>query len=362
MKILLVGEYSNVFTTLAKGFRLLGHQVTTISNGDLWKNYPRDIDIGGRTSRQILIKVLKNLTKMTGYDVVQIVNPAFIFSGSGSVNINKYVFLFLKQMNGKVFLSAIGDDYYWVNACLKNRFRYSAFDIDKEKQIEFHFNLAYLWSEEKYKNVNNFIADKCDGIIAGCVDYSKAYEFSPYAFKLHRIPFPILIDKIENRINQSSQKFKFFLGIQNGRKIWKGMDVVDSVLDEVYKKYPRKVEVKKVVSLPYNEYKKVMVSSDALIDQLYSYSPGMNGLTAMGNGLILIGGGESEMYDFVNETENRPIINIIPNEEQIYDSLACLVNLPRARIEELKEQSIKFVVDNHDYIKIAEQYINIYIQ
>ena len=41
MKILLLGEYSNVNNTLARGFRQLGHQVTVASNGDFWKDYPR---------------------------------------------------------------------------------------------------------------------------------------------------------------------------------------------------------------------------------------------------------------------------------------------------------------------------------
>lgn len=47
MKILLLGEYSNVHNTLAEGLRQLGHQVTVASNGDFWKNYPRDIDLQG---------------------------------------------------------------------------------------------------------------------------------------------------------------------------------------------------------------------------------------------------------------------------------------------------------------------------
>lgn len=44
MKILLLGEYSNVHATLADGLRRLGHEVTVASNGDFWKDYPRDID------------------------------------------------------------------------------------------------------------------------------------------------------------------------------------------------------------------------------------------------------------------------------------------------------------------------------
>lgn len=51
MKILLIGEYSNVHNTLAKGLRELGHEVCVISNGDFWKNYPRDIDASRNPER-----------------------------------------------------------------------------------------------------------------------------------------------------------------------------------------------------------------------------------------------------------------------------------------------------------------------
>lgn len=37
MKILFIGEYSNVHWTLAQGLRKLGHQVTVLSNGDFGK-------------------------------------------------------------------------------------------------------------------------------------------------------------------------------------------------------------------------------------------------------------------------------------------------------------------------------------
>ena len=41
MKILLLGEYSGVHSTLAEGLRGLGHRVTVASNGDFWKDYPK---------------------------------------------------------------------------------------------------------------------------------------------------------------------------------------------------------------------------------------------------------------------------------------------------------------------------------
>jgi len=81
MKILLVGEYSNVHATLAQGLRALGHQVCVISNGDFWKNYPRDIDVARPDGRwggiRLMLRLLTLLPKMRGYDVVQLINPMF---------------------------------------------------------------------------------------------------------------------------------------------------------------------------------------------------------------------------------------------------------------------------------------------
>lgn len=38
MKILLLGEASNLHWTLSEGLRSLGHKVTVISNGSVWMN------------------------------------------------------------------------------------------------------------------------------------------------------------------------------------------------------------------------------------------------------------------------------------------------------------------------------------
>ena len=90
MKILLIGEYSNVHWTLAEGLRDLGHEVTVVSDGDRWKNYPRDIDLRRRgldSSSRVQrltgsIRYLFDLAhiwpQLRGYDVVQIINPIFV--------------------------------------------------------------------------------------------------------------------------------------------------------------------------------------------------------------------------------------------------------------------------------------------
>ena len=61
MKVLLLGEYSNVHATLAKGLRDLGHEVTLASNGDFWKNYHRDIDLSRKLGKLGGIKLLSRV-------------------------------------------------------------------------------------------------------------------------------------------------------------------------------------------------------------------------------------------------------------------------------------------------------------
>ena len=82
MRILLLGEYSNVHATLAKGLRVLGHEVTVASNGDFWKDYERDIDLSRRPGKMggisLYAKVLSLLPQWRGYDVVQLINPMFL--------------------------------------------------------------------------------------------------------------------------------------------------------------------------------------------------------------------------------------------------------------------------------------------
>ena len=77
------------------------------------------------------------------------------------------------------------------------------------------------------------------------------------------------------------------------------------------------------------------------------------------NHVIVIGGGEPENYEILNENELRPIINVQPNEQSVYDELEQLILHPD-RLPVLKRQSIEYVRRHHDYIKVARQYEQFY--
>ena len=83
----------------------------------------------------------------------------------------------------------------------------------------------------------------------------------------------------------------------------------------------------------------------------------MNPLLAMSKGIICIGGGEPENYEIIHETELRPIINVEPTYESVYHELEELVLQPE-RIPDLKRQSVEYIRRHHDYIKVAQQYLD----
>ena len=100
---------------------------------------------------------------------------------------------------------------------------------------------------------------------------------------------------------------RFFIGIQKTRHQYKGTDIMLRALERIKEKYPNRCEIVKAESVPFAEYQKLMDGSDVLLDQLYSYTPAMNGLLAMAKGLVLVGGGEPENYEIIGEKEHRPI-------------------------------------------------------
>ena len=116
----------------------------------------------------------------------------------------------------------------------------------------------------------------------------------------------------------------------------------------------------KAEGVPFTQYQHMMDGADAILDQLYSYSPSMNPLLAMSKGIICIGGGEPENYQILGEKELQPIINIEPSYDSVYRELENLLLHPE-KIDLLKGQSIAYVRRHHDFIKVARQYERLYM-
>ena len=362
MRILLLGEYSNVHATLAEGLRTLGHQVTVASNGDFWKNYPRDIDLSRKEGKlgglKLLAKVCAQLPQWRGYDVVQFINPIFLeLKANHILPIYKY----LRKHNKKMVLCAMGMDWYWVHECTYRKpLRYSDFNIgDKVRTDEPAVREQRDWLGTAKEQLNKYIAADCDHIIAGLYEDYVCYE--PYfKEKTHFIPLPIKAESNLSPHASHPSTIKVFIGISKGRSAYKGTDIMLRAAEDVLRAHPDKMQLIKAEGVPFAEYQKLMDGSDAILDQLYSYTPSMNPLLAMSKGIICIGGGEPENYEILGENELRPIINVQPTYESVRDELEQLIINP-SHINELKHQSIEYVRRHHDYIKVAKQYEALYL-
>ena len=102
-----------------------------------------------------------------------------------------------------------------------------------------------------------------------------------------------------------------------------------------------------------------MDGCDLILDQLYSYTPSMNPLLAMSKGIVCVGGGEPEGYELLNEMHLRPIINVLPNVEDVYRQLEEAI-ADKERLMQRKHESMDYVAKHHDYVKVAEQYVELY--
>ncbi len=360
MKVLLLGDYSSLHHNLSYGLRELGVNVTVASNGDFWKDIPRDIDLKQPDKYKRIkfpIKLLKNYPKLIGFDVVQLIAPNFLMS---TPRFSSLYFELIKRGNDKIFMCASGMDYIYINYALTRKLKYSVFYHKDSLKDPFVKGLYSLKDNIGLKNLDYKVASYCKGIIATSNGYYYANK-DVFPDKTHYIPLPINTNDYPNinSITPNTKKVKFFLGLMKNRVALKGTDRIKDVLTLLKKKYPNDVDLTFVDSVPYKEYIKLLNNSHVLCDQLYAYGTGMNGLISMSKGLIVAGSADNEMYEMLNEYENRPILDLNTTNKEMLQIFENLIE-NKHKLYEHSLKSREFVVKHHDSIKIAQQYLNIW--
>lgn len=370
MKILLLGEYSNVHHTLAEGLKALGHEAVVASDGDSWKDYPRDIDLARNLDSPMgkidfMLRLAKSLPRMRGFNVVQLINPIFFeLKAERIMPFYKY----LRRNNGKMVMGAFGMDHYWAQVNTQAKpLRYSDFNFGNTVRSDAEAEkFRKEWIGTAKEQLNRSIALDCDGIPAGLYEYWATYNEVTekgrngiaIKEKMEFIPYPIKPATNPNT-TFSGGPVRLFIGISKDRSVYKGTDIMLAAAQQITSDYPGKVELRIAEGVPFETYQNMINESDAILDQLYSYTPSMNALLAMSKGIINIGGGEPENYTILGENELRPIINVEPNYESVYSQLRELVLNP-GRIAQLKRESVEYVARHHDYVKVAGKYIRFY--
>jgi len=375
MRILLIGEYSRFYNSLKEGLLKLGHEVVLIGDND-FKNYPVDIPIYAKyfkdnyllnKFRQLVYRILKvdlalyetglrfylNRNKMTGFDIVQLVNEYPIHS---PVFIEKKLLKFIFKNNKKVFLSSCGDDFSCVSYMLQDKFRYSVLTPCKGNPKLGHCQYTLMYVTKPFVKLHKFVYENINAVIPGEVDYLIPLEGNPKLAEM--IPYPINIDLHQEIQHPITDKIIIFHGINKVNYYKKGNDYFEKALEIIQNKYGDKVEIITATSIPYIEYIELYNKSHILLDQVFSYDQGYNALEAMAKGKVVFTGAETEFMDYYNLSE-RVAVNALPDVDALVNELSFLIENP-LEILAIAKRARAFVEKEHHYTKIASKYSKVW--
>lgn len=365
MRILILGEASFVHSTLREGLKLLGHDVTLVSEGNNGRGCPRDIDLernprlGKLGGLKVFWKLLVNIGKLRGNDVVLIHNYQFI---PLRARWNAIMLDFLKRNNRLVAKGCYGDDPQVLERQLAGVPRYS--------DMYWHGALQNVWenaarlAEQRIPEIVRIwrkSTDDADVLLPCLYEYYLSYDVEPFRHKLVYMPLPVNIPQEGVRVKGVGLKIKVLVGVQSKRDYMKGARKIGRMVEEVGRRNPGRLDIRYVEDVPYAEYCKMLAGADVLVDQLYSFTPSMNSLAAMARGTVVIGGGEEEFYDFIGEKKLRPIINVSP-EKSFEDNVKAIeaALIPEGSVKRLSQESIEFVKKYHDCRQVAARHVELY--
>lgn len=349
MKILLFGEFSGLHSNLKDGLTKLGHHVTVAAGQDGFKKISSDIELDSNFPGifgqiDTRIKPFLNLPRLSGFDVVQIINPFF---PNAKLFPKSLFYSLLKRCNKKFFVLAAGSDaYFWRYG--RENLKYGPFDDILNYDLRAN---SYYMNSKKAFAYNKKIVKNSDGIIPVMYEYELSYQNCKN--RLQTIPLPLNIDKIAYKENTIKDKLVIFHGLS--RYGFKGTRHVEQAFEILMKKYPNDLECVIEGQLPLTEYLDLMAKTNIVIDQTNSHSLGMNGLFALAMGKIVLGGAEPESLKSLR-IKKSPVINIEPSKESIITKVEEILE-NKSNIAELGYEGRKYVSEVHNYKRVARLYL-----
>ena len=373
MRILLIGEFSRLHNSLKEGLLALGHEVTIIGNGDGFKNYPVDLPTKakwseskiGSITRKIIHKITQfdiaklefgirfyyHLKHLKNYDIVQLINESSIQT---IPFLERFLLKKIFENNKKTVLLCCGVDYEVAEYMLERNQRYSIMNPyfeNPESKKEYHYIFEFL--TPNHKKTHDFIYQNIKGVLASDLDY--VFPLIDNDKYLGLIPNPVNTDAIEFIENEISNKVLIFLGINRHTYYTKGISFFEKALEIIKEKYSSKVEIIIAENLPYKQYIELYNKATIVLDQVFAFDQGYNALEAMAKGKVVFTGAETEFVAHYNLTK-KVAINALPDVDYLVSELSNLIEKP-LEIKAIGEQARFFIEKEHNYIKIAQKYI-----
>lgn len=357
MKILMLGDYSNLHACLAKELRKRGHEVTVVSDRGTYMQTEADIELkrpsGLLGGLSYVYRIMASLPSWSGFDVVQLINPQFLNLKPGKL---RMIYDILRKNNRSVFLTLCGNDHFFVKDCVdSDLFRFSEFRVDKDPTPLVKCNPLREkgWLIPSHASYTNHLYKTIDGAMSVLPEYDMSARRHMDQGKLIFTNLPIEVENLEYTEINLTGPIKILIGMRGDMEIQKGTARMLEICKDLEKELPGEIEIRVVKNLSLADYLEALRSSHIVIDQLYSYSPATNALQTMALGRITASGGQEEYYEYINE-KSRPIFCLSPLEDEttIKKRLRELV-LNKNELRLMAEQGRRLVERHNDVRQIA---------
>lgn len=354
MRILMLGDYSNLHACLAAELRKRGNEVTLVSDRGGYMRTDADMELsrhpGAIGSFRYLYRVMATLPSWTGYDVVQLINPQFLHLKPSKLRV---IFDILKKNNRSVFLTLCGNDHFFVkDATEAELFRFSEFRIGSNPAplVLADPSRESGWLSASHASYTRHLYDNIDGAMSVLPEYDMSARRHMDSQKVLFTNLPVNLEHLPYSEMKPEAPVKILVGMRGNMEIQKGTARLLEICRALSHEMPGECEVKAVCNLPLSEYLRELAGSHIVIDQLYSYSPATNALQTMALGRITASGAQPEYYDYIGET-SRPIFCLSPLEdnEEIKSRLKNLILNKEAMIKMAHEG--RKLVERHNDVK-----------
>ncbi|MDE6511020.1 MAG: glycosyltransferase [Muribaculaceae bacterium] len=358
MKILMLGDYSNLHACLSKELRRRGHDVTVISDRGSYMQTEADIELRRRPgilgSLGYLYRVLAMLPSWSGYDVVQLINPQFLELKPGKL---RMIYDILKKNNRSVFLTLCGDDHFFVKDCVdSDLFRFSEFRVGEEStpMVKCDPSRERGWLIQAHASYTKHLYETIDGAMSVLPEYDMSARMHMDHSKLVFTNLPIELDSLQYEPLTIEGPVRILIGVREKMEVQKGTGYLLEICKELENEMHGKCEVRTVKNLSLSEYMKELRDSHIVIDQLYSYSPATNALQTMAVGRVSASGGQPEYYDYCDESLH-PVFCLSPLDDRttIKERLRALIEDKEDMYRRSKDGR-KLVERHNDVRNVAE--------
>lgn len=365
LRILLLGDYSNCHNTLATGLRRLGCDVTVVSDGSKHLDTERNLDITRRPGKLGGMELLWRLNHgqlrkaLSGNDIVAINDPNFAKLHPRRL---RPLFDRLCRENGSVFLTAMGTNVAFLDMleAPDSPIHYSEWMVDHKpaRLMEAHPEQWQQWHTPELTDYQRYVFSRLSGAVSVLYEYQLAMERAMGTQRTAYGGIPIDTQAFAPvELPDRVARLRFFLARDPARKLIKGSDLLEVAAKRVVGKYPDKAELVIVENRPYKEFVELLRSAHVVLDQIYSYTPATTALMAMAYGLNVVSGAEPDFYDFIGETDNRPIINAPLTLDALTDTLERILLNP-GEIAPRGRASRSFAEKHNDVDVVASRFLS----